>query len=815
MTNVLRRMELLYRMRDDGLPLSLIMEHPENLLEHACGRVEAYGLRERIQAIPHGNRLLSSLVGDDQMASLYAAMCERKIDDSAVEAMLASAEAEHETLTQYPAENVVAAASLPLHKEQMFDYLKYFLPYISHEEDRLTVVNNLKDFPVRSWESLHSWTEEQRALFYLPFFSRYLYNWYGTCRMGAELLAQNPPLQKIFAMLARLDVDMPLDADRAKKLSWLQEKDVPKFERLLELFAYDSEDLANLMQRWSEDDMAQYDINWFLSLEEPLPKERRHEIVYSELSYRNALYSGCLHLDFEMVAPYQSRLLIYAVDHDKKHFLELVDTHSALYLALGRSALLFEDGFREHCNLNSLTAKHLTACAASGEKESHFEYLDDGRQYTFEELHTLWGAHENYVRLYGKLTPLPVDQRLLTIRQLIKRNLLNRRTGEPELEQLAKCLLQRPFSQWFQVTLGHIKGLTRQTAMLLLQNYAEVQTYIPDLQTEADAAFVAANLSVVRGYPTWREARENVLTLDTNWQRIKEELKFPDSFVAENRDRITDFLLLGGSGMVYPLHDYLRYQDAAEENLRRIVQAELMGKFYELKYFEGDLQREIQFPIQTEQETAWKENRSLTKGRFHVEEVDDFFHTIQLGELPHRTCLSYRTGSYRECLLAAFDSNKKILLVKNGEKTVARACLRLTKGSFQKPKPNQFSFADLTNRAEHGSHQELLVLFLEQIYASGLNQEDFETVKRIAVELVTRKAESLNACAILADCYRDCYPEGRYVNMPFFMYISKSKNGRQYLDSLGGAAVTSHDEKYSEQVFLVEQGMTQENFAGM
>lgn len=51
--------------------------------------------------------------------------------------------------------------------------------------------------------------------------------------------------------------------------------------------------------------------------------------------------------------------------------------------------------------------------------------------------------------------------------------------------------------------------------------------------------------------------------------------------------------------------------------------------------------------------------------------------------------------------------------------------------------------------------------------------------------------------------------------MPFFMYISKSKNGRQYLDSLGGAAVTSHDEKYSEQVFLVEQGMTQENFAGM
>ena len=45
----------------------------------------------------------------------------------------------------------------------------------------------------------------------------------------------------------------------------------------------------------------------------------------------------------------------------------------------------------------------------------------------------------------------------------------------------------------------------------------------------------------------------------------------------------------------------------------------------------------------------------------------------QLGELPHSTCLSYRTGSLRECLLAAFDSNKKIVLVKKDE-----ACLLYT-----------------------------------------------------------------------------------------------------------------------------------------
>ena len=32
----------------------------------------------------------------------------------------------------------------------------------------------------------------------------------------------------------------------------------------------------------------------------------------------------------------------------------------------------------------------------------------------------------------------------------------------------------------------------------------------------------------------------------------------------------------------------------------------------------------------------------------------------------------------------------------------------------------------------------------------------------------------------------------------------RSKNGQQYLDSMGGAAVTSHKEQYTGAVFLVE-----------
>ena len=48
--------------------------------------------------------------------------------------------------------------------------------------------------------------------------------------------------------------------------------------------------------------------------------------------------------------------------------------------------------------------------------------------------------------------------------------------------------------------------------------------------------------------------------------------------------------------MVCALYGELDGQELAVEALRRIVQAELMGQFYKLKYFVGDLQREIRNP---------------------------------------------------------------------------------------------------------------------------------------------------------------------------------------------------------------------------
>ena len=252
-----------------------------------------------------------------------------------------------------------------------------------------------------------------------------------------------------------------------------------------------------------------------------MSKERREEILCNQLSYLNALYAGRLHLDFNAVRQFQFSILIYAVEHRKKHFLELVDQNSEVFLSLGRYSLLFEPGFCEHCNINSLTLKNLKASDSVNRSDSFFTLLEEGQQYTFEEMYQLWHQKEVYVRLYTMLTPLSIDQRLLTLRQLIKRDLVSQYTGDAELEQLGKCLLERPFSEWYRGSFGHICGLTRRIAMGLLQHYTQLQAFIPDFTTESDAVFALNNMMALLEMTDWKQVRKDILTTDADWLDLR------------------------------------------------------------------------------------------------------------------------------------------------------------------------------------------------------------------------------------------------------------------------------------------------------
>lgn len=199
----------------------------------------------------------------------------------------------------------------------------------------------------------------------------------------------------------------------------------------------------------------------------------------------------------------------------------------------------------------------------------------------------------------------------------------------------------------------------------------------------------------------------------------------------------------------------------------------------------------------------------LSEAGMDVREYDDFFSTMCLGIQPQRTCLSYIDGAYNQCLLSAFDSNKKVLYVSLDGRIVGRAFLRLTKGrltgSTAKGGDSDFNFVDLediaASRHMKSSELEELTLFLERPYISGVGPEQEKQVYELLIELACAKADDLGTTLVLS---RDYHPvKQNFTQTLFDIYISKSKAGEQYLDSLDGPASVSAEGSYKANSFLV------------
>lgn len=393
MRNTLKHLTLLTRMKDDGLLPALTGSFSEDAIEQACGQVETLQLQKRLH-IRKTKRIQEELIRVPNFAALYGVLCGQEIGDEEIASVLESADGYGEKLTAYPQEQVLAVMKLELLPSLRFEYLKYYFPFVMYEEEEQVILDNLQTFPIAEWKGLSMLTEHQRDMMRQPFLGSYLFFWHQNERKALELLEQNRPLQRVCILLYRYGVRLFLSVERLKDLRWMKMTDVGKFRRLLAVFEYDAEDLSAFFDLWLDNHAGQYDLNWFISQPHPLSKERREEILCNQLSYLNALYAGRLHLDFNAVRQFQFSILIYAVEHRKKHFLELVDQNSEVFLSLGRYSLLFEPGFCEHCNINSLTLKNLKASDSVNRNDSFFTLLEEGQQYTFEEMYQLWHQKE-------------------------------------------------------------------------------------------------------------------------------------------------------------------------------------------------------------------------------------------------------------------------------------------------------------------------------------------------------------------------------------------------------------------------------------
>ncbi len=139
---------------------------------------------------------------------------------------------------------------------------------------------------------------------------------------------------------------------------------------------------------------------------------------------------------------------------------------------------------------------------------------------------------------------------------------------------------------------------------------------------------------------------------------------------------------------------------------------------------------------------------------------------------------------------------------------VGRAFLRLTKGRMGQPgedEKSNFTFVDVEKinaQSERASSSEKLTLFLERPYYAGVSSGTEAQINDLMIELASRKANVLGAVLVLSNGYCGTRSEG-FAFTEFNIYISKTKAGAQYLDSLGGQATVDTEGCYRSNTFLV------------
>lgn len=587
-----------------------------------------------------------------------------------------------------------------------------------------------------------------------------------------------------------------------KQFDQMKERPVEILEKLKIVTRYiEKENLTDGLNLWL----------WNEALYEDLCKLERAftdgaepaEVFSGKVSYVNTLYQNPVSkISLSSLSEEKSEILLYAITQKKKAFLNLINEEPELfYDLLNASMLLKKEMYQEYINLNTLNRKNLKDSADLILSNDRFELLAK-REHTFEELKLLCTAKEAVIRLYEQLT-CKCDERLLVLRELIKRECVPYSFWKGQIEPLAAALSQKPLSRWIREDFWNIPDLSYGTALWLLVYREQLKGMEKEITMEQQALYLLKDLALVKECDSLSELKEKLILGDVSWRLLKEKLSFSEEFVQNNAARIGNFLFVGGAEI---METFLERQPSKIEEIRRLVTAELLGKFDELKYPSGDLMREIDFEVSEEAEKEWKKDRTFTRGNLVLKEETGLLPVMQIGEVPSYSCLSYRSGLNSDCLLSCFDSNKKFFFIRKNGQVVFRAMIRLTKGSYVGDRMRKkIQFADLSGAGKPKEEEgEESVLFLERYYEKNLTNEEMDQAVYLVFVAAKEKAKKLGARLVLSCYYQDDVKTKEYIKSNYYLYISKSKNGSQYLDSLYGEASVSDSGDYSSNIFLLE-----------
>lgn len=464
------------------------------------------------------------------------------------------------------------------------------------------------------------------------------------------------------------------------------------------------------------------------------------------------------------------------VDH-KKSFLRLMEDDLDLFLQIPYESILFVKDFRKLLNLNTLQKKDILTLLKK-DKEIGWLYTYNTMDfrglsgtYTFQELLAVCGQPEWIRKTYAKLD-MRVDEKLRRIRQIFRFNSLK---GNRDPAAIAAALSNESFEDY--CTRRGIKDASKSDLFLLMeleQTDERVSSVANSAKTGQDVKTILRNRKSELFEMGLNAFKKSFTDLDTDSSWLKEQIEIPK----EHQDAFTSFCLDGCASIVHDYYESNRGQQA--ENVLLIAKATIYGLLDEVKY--KDLHKEIGYSITREQENAWRENITLMDGKVKTGEYTDFASCMNIGVLPERTCMNYRDGAYNECLLSTFDANKKVIYVMEEDEIIGRAILRLSKLSDEGDK--DLHFEDVAE--DTPENKENLVVFLERCYKNGFSGKKAAMIYRKLYDLAKRKAELLGAGLVLADDYKTVAELNGLAKKRSYIYVSESKNGKQYLDSLGG-----------------------------
>lgn len=543
----------------------------------------------------------------------------------------------------------------------------------------------------------------------------------------------------------------------------------------------------DFIQYWLDNGQLLYDLDCIIRRIEEIGSGNfcQSRVQYIAFCYREVA-------DYD-VFPWQEDLIVYAIANKKKGFLRLLKEDPNLLKSVTSSSVLLKSVFYKKCiNINAMSVNDFRALAVLRASDEKLELLA-GMGLTPKEFLTLYSASNMCISIYSQLLGMKVDDKISIIREFISNKVY---INKDEVEALVKFLKKKKLSDW-KLELSHIQNIDYKTTVKLLLCYEGVKRFIPYISNNTEALRICQNIDVYKDMRTIEEVRDSVLETDRDWLELKAKLKLSDEFVNDNKERVLDFIMREGARVVYR---YLCRNAGLTADMRKLLSAELLGKFKELKYHDGDLEREIDLPLLDSIKDCWKENTSFELSGMRVWEEDNFLSVMQIGEVPKHTCLSWSDGQYSDCLLSNFDSNKKILFVSKGEQIICRAVIRLTKGSVRAVTPKKLEFADIGNEQEYTESQTQLTLFLEKAYLVESYRESKTMLFKLMWCLLRQKAKEMGVVLLCSDTYVSWQSVLTRINYHF--YITASKAGKQYLDSFGGERVSKDECKYYKTIAL-------------